>query len=118
MTMNNGVRFQFLRDSKGQPIGCVAIKTQNVGDHKEVMALCLVEYQFSVLNPLDRFDRTLARDIAAHRLDKKPLCAGTLPHHPSMHHITEKVMEHLASAYPIPSRAKKAAKLWMHTHTQ
>jgi hypothetical protein len=116
--MNNGVRFQFLRDSKGQPVGCVAIKTIDGKAHNGPGGYCMVEYQFSVLNPLDHFDRTLARDIASHRLEKRSISAGTLPHHPSMHHITERVMEHLATAYPIPSRAKKAAKLWLRTHKE
>lgn len=107
-------RFQYLRSRDGQPVGCVAIKT-SVGDFG-----CQVEYQVSVLNPLDRFDRTLARSIAVERLKKRSIVIEPmLVSNANMHQITSAVMTHLVES-PValaPSRARKAAKLWLQEHT-
>ncbi len=122
-------RFQYLRDRSGQPVGCVAIKT-SVGDFG-----LQVEYQVSVLNPLDRFDRTLARSIAVERLKKRPIVIEEmLGINATMHQITSAVMSHLVETpvtttvvggvtipwdvqMNVPSRARKAAKLWLKEHT-
>ncbi len=121
-------RFQYLRNRDGQPVGCVAIKT-SVGDFG-----LQVEYQVSVLNPVDRFDRTLARSIAVERLKKRPtVIQKMLGVNATMHQITSAVMTHLAKTpleqkvagvgtdwyvqMNIPSRARKAAKLWLQEHT-
>jgi hypothetical protein len=122
-------RFQYLRNRDGQPVGCVAIKTI-VSESG-----CRIEYQVSALSPLDRFDRSLARNIAVERLKKRPLVVESpLNHDANMHQITSAVMTHLSNTpiskkvvegvvipwevkMNVPSRARKAAKLWLQEHT-
>ena len=98
-------RIMYLRDSKGQPVGCVAIK---------VVSDKLVTYQMSVLNPADRFNRAVARQLALGRL-VAPLTAR-LPYQAiNMHDITEAVCVDICNDKSAPSRARKAAKLWLNT---
>src|SRR5277367_588359 len=82
-------RVMYLRDAKGLPVGCVAIRVSR-GNR-----LSLIEYQISVLNPKDKFDRAVAREIALGRLDKRPLEVH-VAFEPSMHQITEAVMVDIA----------------------
>jgi hypothetical protein len=100
-------RIQFLRDAKGQPVGCVAIRVRQV-----TVKRTLIEYQYSVLNPLDRFDRRLARQLALGRMVEAPYTA-TVGASPSRHDISEAVMENIATDQGAPTRARKAAKLWL-----
>lgn len=104
-------RIQFLRDSKGQPIGCVAIKIKTaVG---RTAGVTLVTYQMSVLNPLDKFDRRMARHLALGRLEEAPLTT-TIDHtSPSRTEISKAVMEDIKSDPLAPSRARKAARQWL-----
>jgi hypothetical protein len=99
-------RVMYLRDAKGLPVGCVAIRVSR-GNR-----LSLVEYQLSVLNPKDKFDRTVAREIALGRLAKKPL-EVPVDLNPSMHQITEAVMVDIAEYEDSPGRAVRAALLWL-----
>jgi hypothetical protein len=97
------IRFMFLRDKKSQPVGCIAIDT--------AMGL---SYSLSVLNPLDKFDRKLARTIALGRLHagfSRFIRGGDIS---TMHAITRVVMQDILTGRPsAPSRARKAAKLWL-----
>lgn len=101
----NRVRFMFLRDRQGAPQGCLAIQ---VSPNKE-----LITYQFSVLNPIDRFDRALARDLSAGRLITAPIVVKPSKRAYSVHVITNAVMQHLSKSPLAPSRARRAAKLWL-----
>lgn len=101
-------RIQFLRDPNGQPVGCVAIRVRQV-----TVKRTLIEYQYSVLNPLDRFDRRLARQLALGRMVEAPYTT-TVHASPSRHDITVAVMENIVSDSSAPSRAVKAAKLWLN----
>jgi hypothetical protein len=96
-------RVQYLRDLRNHPVGCVVIK---INRHEN-----RVQYQLSVLNPADRFDRKVARQLALGRLTEAPL-STTLPKNANMHTITRAVMEHLKEQN-VPSRAVKAAKFWL-----
>jgi len=90
----------------GQPIGCLAIRVNGKR----------VEYGLSVLNPLDTFNKAVARELATARLKEKPVTltvVGLSGPELTMHDITEAVMIHLASEKQVPSRAKKAAKAWL-----
>ena len=58
-------RVMYLRDSSYTPVGCVAISVSK--NRKQV------RYQYSVLNPSDDFERSLARHIALGRLVEKPV---------------------------------------------
>jgi hypothetical protein len=99
-------RVMYLRDAKGLPVGCVAIRVSR-GNR-----LSLVDYQISVLNPKDKFDRAVARDIALGRLAKKPL-EVPVSLDPSMHQVTEAVMIDIAEYEGSPGRAVRAALLWL-----
>lgn len=107
-------RIMYLRDSYqignlaqlivGNPVGCVAIKL-----HKGRRS---AEYQLSVLNPLDRFDRTLARQLALGRMVEAPFTVS-LPPNATQHQISRAVMEDIAYDVGAPGRARRAAKLWL-----
>lgn len=102
-------RFQYLRDAKGQPVGCVAIK---IKEANSLDNCTVISFQLSVLNPVDKFDRELARSISLARLHEKPsmaiLIGGT-----GMYRITRTVMIAISSNKTFPARAVKAAKAWL-----
>jgi hypothetical protein len=101
----DNVRIMFLRGMSYAPCGCVAIKVDTRNRQ--------LSYQFSVLNPADRFDRKMARHLALGRLLETPVTFSyargeTL----TMHDISKRVLEHLVTS-KAPTRAVKAAKLWL-----
>lgn len=98
----------FLRDRKGVPVGCVAIRLHDQSEFSR----SLVSYQTSVLNPLDRFDRALARQLALGRMVEAPLTVK-VPVDPSMYEVTLAVMTDLSSDSGQPTRARQAAKRWL-----
>jgi hypothetical protein len=103
-------RVTYLRDRKGDPQGCVAIKLL---PHVEFDRQVIV-YQVSVLNPVDRFDRALARQLALGRMVEKPLTVR-VPADPTMYQITWHVMSDIAKDSGQPTRARAAAKRWLRT---
>lgn len=106
--MLNNFRIMFLRDSKKQPIGCIAIKLDDKS-HK-------AQYQISVLNPEDRFNRSVARQLAIGRMVESPLSV-LIPKNPTMHEITEEVMLAINSNSKLPARARRSAKAWVKRFT-
>jgi hypothetical protein len=102
--INNGCRIMFLRDKHNQPQGCVAIIVDT--DNK------FAYYQLSVLNPVDRFCRELSRSIAIGRLYQGGVQVP-LPAKPNMHVISRAIMEDIRKNPNSPTRAVKAAKLWL-----
>lgn len=101
----------FLRDTKGQPVGCIAIRTSNL------TRATVVSYQLSVLNPKDNFNRSVARQLALGRLVEQPLQV-TLDRDPTMHEITSSVMTSISSLNSLPGRARRAAHLWLRNNTK
>jgi len=100
----------FLRDVKGQPVGCLAIGL----DRKKHHAV----YQLSVLNPADRFNRKMARHLALGRLMETPVSIPLQRGKDlTKHHISNVVMSHLAKS-KAPTRAVKAAKQWLRMAQQ
>lgn len=100
-------RIVYLRNDAGVPVGCVAMKF-----YPETG---IVRYQLSVQNPIDKFDRSLARTIALGRLDVNWFTVACQDHCASVHKYTYLVMENIvmhASSYP--KRAVKAAKQWIN----
>ena len=90
----------------GNPVGCIAIKLHKNGRS--------AEYQVSVLNPLDRFDRAIARQLALGRLAEAPLTVRLPTGAPlNMEEITRAVMLDIAIDTQAVSRARRAAKLWL-----
>ena len=107
--MKTNHRVMYLRNSKKQIIGCLAMKL-SPKNHR-------VEYQISVLNPLDQFDRELSRCLALGRMVENPFTVR-LPKDYSTHTISTLVMQSLLTQHNIPTRARKAAKVWLQGNTQ
>ncbi len=98
-------RVMYLRNRSGQPVGCVMIKRTPSE----------IQYNMSVLNPEDDFNRVLARQIAKGRLDSHPRKIDNKQLNLSMHEITRAVMSDIERNIMAPSRARKAAKNWLRT---
>ena len=70
-------------------------------------------YQVSVLNPLDKFDRRMARHLALGRLAEAPLTT-TIDHlMPTRTEISRAVMQDIKHDPQAPTRARKAARQWL-----
>ena len=102
-------RIMYLRSSNGHPVGCIAISVDRNSSS--------VQYQLSVLNPQDNFDRAVARQLAIGRLVEDPISVR-IRKNANMHDISLAVMDDIAynGKGLLPSRAIKAAKLWMHNN--
>lgn len=101
------IRFMFLRDKRNVPVGCLAITVSS--NMKEI------NYQYSVLNPVDGFNRSLARELAAGRLVTKPIVINSDLKFLGINDITRTVMLDIAFNSHAPTRAIKAAELWLDT---
>ena len=102
-------RIVYLRDSRYTPTGCVAMTIDE--DSRTV------SYGYSVLNPTDRFNRKLGRQLALGRMLEQPVhLTLTKRALTDMFEITRTVMEDLAHDLSAPSRAVKSAKNWMSAH--
>ena len=102
--MKTSRRVMYLRDLKGMPVGCVAISLNK--DRTQI------RYQLSVLNPVDKFERDLARHIAYGRLLEKPVRIPADSNWKKFD-ITAEVMVDIFHSKTTPARAKRAARLWM-----
>lgn len=116
----------YLRDEKREPIGCIAIKPHRKHGY--------LEYQVSMVNPVDRTDRLTGKSVPFNRQVAKDLALGRMVRQglrvpmsegANMGEITWTVMadlsnmsspSHLPGSGDIPSRAIKAAKLWLRSH--
>lgn len=107
-------RIMFLRDrygnNKSNPCGCLAISLVPTGAAK---ARNDIQYQVSILNPVDRFNRAVARQLARGRLQEKPFLISNISGEATMHDITTVVMEAVATNDKLPKRARKAALNWL-----
>jgi len=99
----------YLRDKKYNPIGCVAI---SLTKNREV-----VRYQLSVVNPVDKFEKSLARHIALGRLLENPVRLRGFSGDQDNFAITKSVMLDILNSKTAPARAKKAAKNWLRYNT-
>jgi hypothetical protein len=95
----------FLRDRSNQPVGCLAIELTR--SRKSA------KYQVSVLNPVDKFDRSLARQIALGRLVEDSFTAPLSTKDVDMNQISTDVMTSLSKNKFVPSRASRAAARWL-----
>lgn len=118
--MSSVIRYMYLRDESRSPVGCLAIKLHRKKGY--------LEYQVSVVNPIDRvhpltgrslpFNKTMARRLALGRLVEEGLRVTIFPD-ATMNEISMTVMLDLASLSnpthqgDIPTRAIKAAKTWL-----
>lgn len=106
--MSNHVRYMYLRNRNKHIVGCLAIRL--LGDTSNVTG---VDYQLSVLNPKDRFNRQTARDLAKTRLQAEPITVNLDEDFGGMSHITHTIMTHLTVNKEVPNRARKSAEDWL-----
>jgi hypothetical protein len=99
----------YLRDKTGKPLGCVAISRSKNGKQ--------VRYQVSVANPVDKFERDLARHIAYGRLLEKPVRINGFVTESTQFDVNWAIMYNIATNKSLPSRARKAAQLWLNRNS-
>ena len=99
--MEKNYRIMFIRDNSNHPVGCLAMK---IGSHS-------LQYQVSTLNPVDRFNRPVARQLALGRLMEKPIeiAIGET----NIHDTVRLVMQHISNNNTVPNRTRKAAVVWI-----
>jgi len=108
------VRFFYLRDrykasndsQNGNPIGCVA-STINYDEGT-------ISYNVSMVNPKDKFNKSLAREISVVRLDQRPISVS-LPFKEKLngHELHKILMKNIVLHGPSTS-AKKSAQKWLN----
>ena len=98
------VKLVYLRATRqNNPVGCVAYSCDDEG----------IDYNLSVLNPLDKFDRKLARGIATKRLDKYSYHLPINTKNMSNFDIMVEVIASISNNSALPKRAQKAAREWL-----
>jgi hypothetical protein len=102
-------RVQYLKDANGHYVGCIAIKEHATAPGER---FTLVEYRLSVLNPDDSFDKDVARQLALGRMVEAPYTVRTAAH-PNLHEVSTSIMKDIVRDVNAPSRAKRAARLWL-----
>lgn len=100
------LRIMYLRDSSGRPLGCLAIRL--------IRSRGVAEYQYSVQNPVDDYERVLGRQLAIGRMVESPFTAK-ISKNASMHEVSHAVMSDLIACKGTPTRAVKAAQNWLQT---
>lgn len=103
----------FLRKPNGHAAGCVAIYLNGLLT-RDTFESKIVQYQLSVQCPKDRFNRSIARQLALGRLLEKPFNTKPIAID-DIHMVVEGVMQHIATNPAVPKRARQAAKLWLKT---
>lgn len=94
------MRWFYLKDENKFPVACVA--SELMGD--------AVLFAISTYNPLDRFDREMARKVATGRLASKKVL-GIVP--ANEQRIKERIVKAIAGNDQIPARTVRAAKYWL-----
>lgn len=94
----------YLHDKYGQQVGCVVVSVNGN----------VVEYNYSVCNKADKFDKSLARHIALGRLMESPIVAGKVNEFARGYDVLNVVMNDLSNSLTTPTRAKKAVRHWMN----
>lgn len=93
--------------NKSTPVGCVAISF----DRKNVQ----INYQLSVLNPSDEFNRSMARQLAIGRIIEKPISVKSVLCNSasSTHDVICDVMYDIENNPNLPNRSRNAAQAWL-----
>ena len=102
--MNKNTRIMFLRNRNNHTIGCVAMQLSPRGK--------TVKYQVSTVNPVDKFDRNLAKHIALGRLVDEPVVLKS-DEPLSMSDLAYAVMHDVFRNKELPTRARKSARRWL-----
>jgi len=93
------MRWFYLKDENKFPVACVA------SDKEENM----IVFSVSTHNPVDPFDRDVARQVAIGRLTAKKF-AGVVTDETG---IKEKIVTKIAASKTLPARAIEAANYWL-----
>ena len=101
--MTNSYHVMYLRAPDGSPIGCVAFNQDGI----------YLDYQVSVINPIDKFNREVSRSLAVGRLLSQPHTAYLSSANASKHDLIRKVMQTIERVPELPSRARRAAHRWL-----
>lgn len=107
--MKKNTRVMYLRDKNRRPIGCVAMHLHS----KRRTA----RFQVSTWNPVDEFDRALARQLALGRMVDSPSVVRSSNGFEDMFQVTLDVMQKIVSDKAYPSRARRAAQRWLSDNT-
>jgi len=101
-------RIIYLREENNKTVGCVAISTSEDTHYGKT-----INYQVSVHNPRDLFNKAMARQLAIGRLIDSPF--KVYADYTNIHDVTYFVMKEIASNKNklFPSRAIIAAKCWI-----
>lgn len=78
--MSDDVKYIYVRNEKGFPVGCLAYVFK-FPEHENIssfLPVCL-EYAYSLYNSKDKFNKNIARLVAAGRLAKRPKAAWFTP---------------------------------------
>ena len=102
-------RVQYLKDQNGHYVGCIAIRERPAQDGER---FALVEYRLSALNPLDEFDKDVARQLALGRMVEAPYTVRVRAN-PNMHDVSVAIMTDILRDVDAPTRVRKAAKYWL-----
>ena len=102
-------RIQYLKDENGHYVGCIAIQ-EHPENHDD--SRYLVEYRVSSLHPTDSFDKDVGRQLAIGRMVEAPYCVY-VSKNPSMHEVSIVIMRDIARDSTLPSRVRRAARIWL-----
>lgn len=121
-------RIMYLRAPNGHPVGCVAISVNKTPGNPTVT------YSVSALHPNDKFNRSLAREIAMGRLVSSTNPPQTLAVSQinftgwrdnldgkmTVHDVSMGVMTNIVDlgVNRFPARVVKSAKLWLKNNSE
>lgn len=97
-------RYLYLRNRKNFPVACIATRVNH--DSKKM------EYGYSVYNPNDQFNKSVAREEADKKIEEKGFFTSW-DQNLSAHKNTELVLKDLLSKSEIPLQLKVVAKKWL-----
>ena len=104
-------KIMFLRGKANHPVGCIAIDLDFLKDRSVPKS---IYFQVSTLNPMDSFNRKVARQLAIGRLAESPITIEDIDC-TSVHNVIRAVMEYIAADSTLPKRSRNAAKNWLQS---
>lgn len=96
-------RFFYLRDENNTRVACVASR----------LSEDRVEFALSTWNPIDPFDKSIAKQIAEGRLKAGKIYSIEFQRETVKREIITTILSNTHS----PTRAREAAKRWLKTHS-
>jgi hypothetical protein len=103
MIMSDSARLVYIRDENKFPVGCIAFKVN--GD--------VIQFGYSIWNPKDKYNRSIARKIAMGRLegkkDKQPSeCTCAYTGTKSIHDVMRSLFTTLSLRTDLPKRIRRS----------